>query len=137
MRLFICGPAEGLPEFNRPAFMAAEAQLRALGYDTGNPARLRDGDGWEYGAPQEDLHLLADCDGVAVLEGWQADRRARTQKEVAERVGMTVQHLDTWPAHGPALPPVEDKPIAKQMTGMANAGRGLHQVMPEVEAPRL
>lgn len=127
MRLFICGPADGLPEFNRPAFMAAEQQLRALGYHTANPARLRDANGWEYGEPQADLHQLADCDGVALLPGWQTDRRARMQKEVAERICLTVQHIDTWPQHGQALPPVEEKPQARQMVGMANKGRGLWQ----------
>lgn len=123
MRVFICGPAEGLPEFNKPAFMAAEQQLRALGYDTANPARLRDSDGWEHGTPQEDLCLLADCDGVATLADWQTDARARMQKQVAERICLTVQPIDTWPPIGPALEPVDAAPIAKQMTGMANKGR--------------
>jgi len=47
MKIYIAGPMSGLPEFNYPAFHAADAELRALGHETLNPANNPECDSWE------------------------------------------------------------------------------------------
>lgn len=121
MRVFICGPhadEAGLP--NDAAFLAAEAQLRALGYDTGNPVRLQGGGA---ASPQAALVLLTECDGLALLPGWHADMDAQLFKKAATRCGLNVQELPAWPSYGPPLAPWSPQPLAHQRTGLANTGR--------------
>jgi len=37
--VYLSGPMTGLPDYNRPAFFAAEKRLRSLGHQVSNPAR--------------------------------------------------------------------------------------------------
>jgi hypothetical protein len=87
----------GLPEYNFPAFHAAEARLRARGYDVANPARH----GVIEGAQWQDYMRLAitalmTCDGVAVLTGWQQSRGATIEVDIARRLSMPVEPATAW-----------------------------------------
>ena len=72
MRVYIAGPMTGLPDFNYPAFHKAAAAWRALGWDVLNPAEsfsgATDRPYREYVAV--DMRLLASCDAIAMLPGW-------------------------------------------------------------------
>lgn len=71
-RLYLLGPMTGIFDDNRPAFNAAAAKLRSLGFDVVNPAELDDGldvpprvDCYARDIP----HLLT-CDAGVGLPGW-------------------------------------------------------------------
>jgi len=94
-RIYIAGPMTGLPEHNFPAFHAAANRLQEAGWETVNPAENFDG---RTDLPREtylraDIELLATCDAVAMLPGWEDSRGAKLEYLIAWELGMPV--LDT------------------------------------------
>jgi hypothetical protein len=95
--LYIAGPMTGHPDFNYPAFHAAEAQLHDRGYSVLNPARRGIRPDWRY-----DDYLrraIADvlaADGLALLPGWLASRGARTERDIATAIGLDVGTVADW-----------------------------------------
>lgn len=109
MRLYIAGPMTGLPNFNYPAFFEAEEQLRALGHEPINPARVSGEDldaaldrangnqgrpthTWEYYV-KEGLKSLLTADGLVVLPDWQGSRGARLEVDTAAKLSMPLYIL--------------------------------------------
>ena len=96
-RLYISGPITGVADGNRAAFSAAEAQLRAAGFvpinprDNGLPA-----DSTWHEHMRADLRLLLDCDGVALLDGWENSRGARVEFQLAAGIGMPRRMVAFW-----------------------------------------
>lgn len=104
LRLYLAGPMTGLPDFNRPAFHAAAAALRAAGYEVVNPAELNesepitdpDGPGaWER-YMRRDIPHLCKCDAVALLPGWTESQGAQLEEEIAFRLSMPIETTDEW-----------------------------------------
>lgn len=107
----------GIPEFNFPAFFAAEETLKEAGYIPFNPAR-RDNDhhgvdiskgnstGDESLAASQhgfnlrealgsDLaYICSTADAIAMLPGWERSRGAQAEKATAEALGLEVMYLD-------------------------------------------
>lgn len=95
--IYISGPMTGLPEFNKPAFFAAEEALQAMGFVVVNPARngLPDTAEWHQHM-RADIKMLMDCTAVAMLDGWWLSRGARLEQDIAKRLGMPWHGLDAW-----------------------------------------
>ena len=97
-RIYIAGPMTGLPEFNYPAFHAAAADLRALGYQVVSPAELHDGDTtqpWDFYV-RAGIVALVGCDAVALLPDWHLSRGARLEVSIADALGMPVRVVEAW-----------------------------------------
>jgi hypothetical protein len=91
---YIAGPMSNLPQSNYPAFFAAEAALRACGFDVENPARnLPPPCGTWLGYMRIALRQLSHCDGVVMLPGWIWSRGARIEWLLAKLLGLQVQSL--------------------------------------------
>ena len=97
MKLYIAGPMSGLPEWNYPAFHAAEAQLRAAGYETLNPALNHPQDCWE-GYMRAAIAQVIQSDGIAYLPGSGASRGARLELHIGSQLSLDVRPLDEWVA---------------------------------------
>lgn len=96
--LYIAGPMTGYPEFNYPAFRAAEAQLRAAGYATLNPSDISDpGDPqpWDR-CMRHALRMVLDADGLALLPGWAKSKGATLEVHVAQALLLPVRRLQAW-----------------------------------------
>jgi hypothetical protein len=109
--LYIAGPMSGYPDFNFPAFHAAEAVLLDQGYLVVNPARIDETDGWPAGAkhPEDGSTTIDDdsrraflrrdflemlrCDGLVLLDGWSESVGANAELAVARMAGLPVWHL--------------------------------------------
>lgn len=93
-RLYLSGPMTGIPDLNFPAFHAEAARLRALGYEIVNPAELvADPEApWEQ-CLRADIKAMMDCDGVALLPGWERSKGAHLEVHIAHRVGMGIVHV--------------------------------------------
>lgn len=95
-KAYISGPMTGLPDFNFPAFHAAEAKLKACGWEPLNPAR-------EFGGAQDlprqlymrrDIELVLKADILVMIPGWEHSRGAAFEVMVAENIGIPAIELD-------------------------------------------
>ena len=91
MKIYISGPMTGLVDLNFPAFNAAAARLRELGFDVINPAELNPDrtKSWQE-CMRVDIKALCDCDAIALLDGYQTSKGARLEIEIAEGLGIPV-----------------------------------------------
>ena len=113
-KIYIAGPMRGYKLYNFPAFDAAEARLRRLGYDVVNPAALDRARGihpetfpkdWDwYQTPEgfdlkvvalECLRQVSECDGVLLLEGWQDSQGAYAEQSLAAWLRLP-SLIETW-----------------------------------------
>lgn len=124
MRVYIAGPMTGLPDFNFPAFHAAAAEWRALGWDVLNPAEAFDGDQTrqyrDYVA--HDMALLRTCDAIAMLPGWDGPnaRGSVWEREVAKLLGCAVFDSPE------VVPPEDVMPTRAPETALQEAQRLVH-----------
>ena len=80
-RLYISGPITGAKNYKR-IFQGAKDALTAKGYDVVNPAELTEviGDSFTYDEILAiDTDLLARCDAVVQLPGWEESRGANIE----------------------------------------------------------
>lgn len=94
-RLYVAGPMSGYVDCNYPHFNDIAKKLRTIGYEVVNPAEY--GTGRHYvDLLREDLRLMLDCEGVAVLEGWWESAGARNEVQVAGLLKMPVRPWLEW-----------------------------------------
>ncbi len=116
---YIAGPMRGIPEYNYPAFMAAEAALAALGWKVYNPAVMDieedDEDYTERSLEDQKLHDTASAarnfatrdltilvhdlraengDAIVLLPGWGNSVGAIAERSVARWVKLRVLTLE-------------------------------------------
>ena len=92
MIVYIAGPMSGLPDFNYPAFNAAEETLRAAGHHPINPARHGD----DHRAPDWDwtdymrrtIRDVTQADAIHLLPGWEKSRGAQLEATIAKALGL-------------------------------------------------
>lgn len=105
-QIYIAGPMSGYPEFNFPAFFAAQKRLEAEGWKVWNPAAketenevqadvsFAKGDnkvlvqnGWDYrGAFLWDCEKVIYGDAIYMLPGWEFSPGAAAEHAVAKFV---------------------------------------------------
>lgn len=105
MRLYLCGPMRGRPNYNYAMFNSAATKLRVTGYDVISPVELDQ----EYGdihkvtidvLLERDFSEIRNSDGLALLDGFMDSEGSR--KEIAHaanfglRVGTVQFWLDNW-----------------------------------------
>lgn len=95
-RIYIAGPMTGLPDSNYPAFNAAAATWRAMGWDVENPAEHFGGaqDRKYYEYVDVDVDMLKTCDAVAMLPGWRDGHSGAIWEETIARKLLGVPVLD-------------------------------------------
>lgn len=92
---YIAGSMTGQPEFNRPAFFAAELKLLQLGYIVLNPARNFGGNvtlpySVYLKAGIEDLFHATT---LALLDNWEESQGAKIERAIAEALGFEIVHV--------------------------------------------
>lgn len=93
MKLYLAGPMTGYPDLNFPLFHAETARLRGLGFDIVNPAELNAGSNGDWLACMRvDIKHAVDCDGVALLPGWEQSRGAPIEHNLIRDLGLRVFH---------------------------------------------
>ena len=90
-RIYIAGPMTGMPEHNFPAFHAAAERLRKAGWDVTNPAENFRGrtDLPRSAYLRADVALLAQCDAIALLPGWERSAGATLEAVLAAEIGLS------------------------------------------------
>lgn len=142
-RIYIAGPMTGIDKYNFPAFDAAAVDLRDQGFHPVSPADIDRAHGFDPSSEADQLesHLdidgiisrdvaaLLDCEGVALLPGWQRSLGARA--EVAVAMWRRTMRFWEWPSMREITPSVTVEPVLPQdagfkligMTGYAGSGK--------------
>lgn len=101
LKLYVCGPMTGFVDYNYPAFHQAAADLRASGYEVENPADSEEAN--PTGEPQlwawymkRAITKLMLCDGLALLDGWEASIGARIEVNLSHSLGIEIRHINAW-----------------------------------------
>ena len=112
---YIAGPVSGMPNYNRPAFMDADALLVRHGFRSCNPALIGDEVFRRFGGMGRDpswydfmracIPRLAVCDFVFLLPGWRCSRGARIERWIAIRafgipVFESIDDVIEWASKG-------------------------------------
>jgi hypothetical protein len=108
-RVYISGPMTGQPEFNFPAFHETAARLRQAGAEAINPAESFGGrtDLPRASYIRADMVLLAHCQAIVMLPGWENSRGAKLEYLMAREIGMPVFDAETFQAlKNPPVPSV-------------------------------
>ena len=96
-RVYIAGKMSGLKAYNFQRFFEVQGYLESRGYDVVNPAevdvietyvnkRSRD---WEQ-CLADDLQLLAGCDVILMLGGWEDSEGANLEFEEAKTLDLVI-----------------------------------------------
>ena len=108
--LYIAGPMSGYPNFNYPAFHAAENMLIENGYAVLSPAPEKViPDTWDNYL-RASIRQVLDASGVACLPGWEMSPGARLEVDIAHKLRIPVLPLTVWlsnanlPSATPGLP---------------------------------
>lgn len=102
-KVYIAGPMTGLPEFNYPAFYAADDKFRVAGWDVFNPARHdaswvtedMDADWVRAQYMRQDILDVMEADAIALLPGWEASKGAAVELAVARILQKQVLDAET------------------------------------------
>lgn len=118
LNCYLAGPMQGIPEFNFPAFFAAEAKLKAEGFNVFNPARkdterhhgVNISEGNKAGSLQEaeqkhgfslraalaeDMAwICAHADVIALLPGWEHSKGATAEHALAKALRLEFKYLN-------------------------------------------
>lgn len=82
-------------DYNYPAFAAAAAHLRSLGYHVESPHEPGQVEGWGWADyMRRGLAQLLTCDTIALLPNWHTSRGAMIELRLAEDLGMRHMLLD-------------------------------------------
>lgn len=96
MRIYISGPITGTTDY-RERFQAAEDKLRANGYEVVNPAEvtasLPKSLTWEQYMGVA-VCIMALCDSVYMLKGWQKSRGAKLEHKIMLGKGRKIFYED-------------------------------------------
>lgn len=96
MKIYLAGPMTGYPDFNHQAFNHAAQDWRDHGYTVFNPAETFDGS-TTLTRPdylREEIKMLLQADGIALLPGWRSSVGARHELLTAQLL-----ELPTYNAH--------------------------------------
>jgi hypothetical protein len=99
MKVYISGPITGYPDLNRDAFTAAAAALKAHGFEPLNPHDCvpnSDTATWEECLRADIAALVQECDGIALIEGWQESRGSKLEVHIGMALHMKVQPIQSW-----------------------------------------
>lgn len=132
MKLYIAGPMTGYAELNFPAFHAEAARLRALGFEIVNPAEINTDPTAEWlECMRADIKQLVDCDGVALLPGWEQSRGAPIEHNLARDLGLRVFKAAHLIGLAGDMPVISQAAIVEQLDAEAVRARkmGLQEVI--------
>lgn len=93
--VYLSGPMSGLPDFNKQAFMNAEARLNAAGIKVVNPVKNgvpADAEWSEH--MRADISMLMTCAQIAMLPGWQNSKGAKLELHIAKQLGIAVTTVE-------------------------------------------
>jgi|GEM_PF-881709 len=97
MKLYVSGPMTGIAQLNFPTFNRHAMHLRAAAYEVINPAELGTQDDLSWSDYlRRDIAALMQCDGIAMLPGWESSKGACLERHIALELGMVVGDVTSF-----------------------------------------
>ncbi len=114
MRIYIAGPMRGVPEYNFPAFIAAEERLQDAGHVVFSPVQYDRQVGIDVtgltGHEEENIPgfnlreamqaeltwLCLHAEAVVFLPGWEKSLGSRAERATAQALGIPVHELEDF-----------------------------------------
>lgn len=91
--IYLAGPMSGIPDLNFPLFARVAKELRDLGYKIVSPhehaAPMEDPHGYAW-ALARDILLVAGCDTIMFLPGWENSKGANVEFVFGEATGKNI-----------------------------------------------
>lgn len=114
MVLYLAGPMTGLPRWNFDTFGKAARVLRSAGFGVLSPAERMVEAGFSPDDPRaegfdlravlaEDIAAVLACDGVALIDGWDASPGAVVEVLTAEGANLPWRTVCAWADDAEAL----------------------------------
>ena len=97
--LYVSGPMSGLPDCNYPEFNRVAALLEDAGYTAVNPATNNTGASYRA-ILRGDIEMLLDCEGIALLPGWENSRGAELETHIGRVLQMDIRPYTDWLGEG-------------------------------------
>lgn len=91
MRVYISGKISNNPTYKHD-FARAAAVIVAAGCEVVNPAEVEITGGAWLDYMRHDIKLLADCDGVYMLKGWEESNGAKIEHQLAQGLGLKIYY---------------------------------------------
>jgi nucleoside 2-deoxyribosyltransferase len=98
--IYLAGPVTGHPDY-RTRFHEAAQALRKAGWAVWSPPEHFAADAPWAAVMRICLGVLVTCEGVAVLDGWEASRGASLEVQVAQACAIPVRPWRAWAAMRP------------------------------------
>lgn len=96
MKLYIAGQVTGIKNLNRPRFYAVASSLQRLGYETVVPHDHVPAAATWHEAMEICLPLLLECDGLALIDGWQHSEGAMLEVKLARNLLIDTRGVKEW-----------------------------------------
>jgi len=90
-KVYISGAITNKPDYKRDFARAARVIVSA-GCEAVNPAEVNINGGSWLDYMRQDIKLLADCNGVYMLEGWEQSQGARVEHQLAQGLGLKIYY---------------------------------------------
>jgi hypothetical protein len=84
VKVYLSAPMTGIKDFNRPAMLAVEKELKRAGFAVVNPAHLPAGKTWSWYVCRA-IKDVPRCDVVAQMDGWRDSCGCCIEVQVARR----------------------------------------------------
>lgn len=143
MKIYIAGPMSGYPEFNFPAFFAAQKKFEDAGWTVFNPANkdaenevttdksFAAGDakvlmssGWDFrDAYQWDVDRVIEADAIYLLKGWEKSVGAQGELAVAKSIKLRYPEYEIMYEEEPATEVDPSGKSAKVAGAKLDAGK--------------
>jgi hypothetical protein len=99
LKIYLSGPMTGIPEENRPAFMAEAERLKKLGHYVHNPARYVSDTTYDNTWADwiiRDLRNMQvlELDTIALLPGWGNSKGCAVEIAFAKGLGMRIVNAE-------------------------------------------
>ena len=110
MKVYVAGPMTGYPGLNFDNFHRVTARLRRDGHEVINPAEVNPDLNADWAdCMAVDIKLVADCDAIWLLRGWEDSPGAIMEWLVANRLSRGIYYEDNDVAKQPNYSGVDGK----------------------------
>jgi hypothetical protein len=93
MKWYVSGPMTGYEDLNFPAFAAVTADLREHGHEVISPAEHNPDPNADWlECILEDIKLVAQCDAMIMLWGWNESYGAQIEHLVAQKLQLHIEY---------------------------------------------